>query len=110
MICVSLCVHDFIKLSNIKHCSMSKNVYDHMQTPSKLNPGRKCVSLLIMMHLKYVSSMVLSFLNQISSRVRCVSLVYRLILYTQYERQDQIDHSGALTDLNHHSSFVNTFT
>lgn len=109
MICVSLCVHDFIKLSKIKHCSMSKNVYDHMQTPSKLNLGLKCVSLLIMMHLKHFGTMVLSLSNQLSSRIRWVSLICRLILSTHYERQDQIDHNGVLTDLDHHFSFVDTF-
>lgn len=51
----------------------------------------------------------LSLSNQLSSRIRWVSLICRLILSTHYERQDQIDRNGVLTDLDHHFSFVDTF-
>lgn len=61
------------------------------------------------MHLKHFGTMVLSLSNQLSSRIRWVSLICRLILSTHYERQDQIDHNGVLTDLDHHFSFVDTF-
>lgn len=39
-----------------------------------------------------------------------MSLICCLILSTHYEREDEIDDSGALTDLNRHSCFVDTFT